>query len=278
MNYPIQPQNVPAPSPFQPAQQQLQPAQQQYTQPVQPPAPTQQQSQGVEFYGAVISQQDMNLIGQLYNTANTSLGIQLSDASTVFKSLYFGSRDLFKTLYVNQISSERGSKPTTPDYEKAQSVFESTFGTIAEPKINEMQICLAMKAFAGNMLPDLMPNNSRPHVKILDHIVMLNWHSQNARTNSNINRNNGNGNGNGNVTSNNPFTPNPNNSGGAQSKASQVAGFPPTNTQAYAPTQPMQQPPTAPGQPTGFVPQQQLNYTPQSAAQNVMQTMPTYAG
>ena len=232
MNYPIQPQNVPAPSPFQPAQQQLQPAQQQYTQPVQPPAPTQQQSQGVEFYGAVISQQDMNLIGQLYNTANTSLGIQLSDASTVFKSLYFGSRDLFKTLYVNQISSERGSKPTTPDYEMAQSVFESTFGTIAEPKINEMQICLAMKAFAGNMLPDLMPNNSRPHV----------------------------------------------NSGGAQSKASQVAGFPPTNTQAYAPTQPMQQPPTAPGQPTGFVPQQQLNYTPQSAAQNVMQTMPTYAG
>lgn len=257
MNYPIQPQNVPAPAPFQPVQP---PA----------PAPAQQQSQGVEFYGAVISQQDMNLIGQLYNTANTALGIQLSDASTVFKSLYFGSRDLFKTLYVNQISSERGSKPTTPDYEMAQSVFESTFGTIAEPKINEMQLCLAMKAFAGNMLPDLMPNNSRPHVKILDHIVMLNWHSQNARTNSNVNRNNGNGSGNGNVTNSNPFTPNPNNSGAAQSKASQVAGFPPT--------QPVQQPPTAPGQPTGFVPQQQLNYTPQSAAQNVMQTMPTYAG
>ena len=44
MNYPIQPQNVPAPAPFQPVQQQ-------YTQPVQPPAPapTQQQSQGVEL-------------------------------------------------------------------------------------------------------------------------------------------------------------------------------------------------------------------------------------
>lgn len=273
MNYPVQPQNVPAPMPGQPQYAPAPapaPAQQQQVQqyaPGQQQPVQQQQTQSVEFYGAAISGQDLNLVGQLYNTVNNALSLQLSDSSTVYKSLYFGSRDLFKTVYVNQISSQRGSKPTTPDYELAQTVYENTFGSVAQPRVNEAQLCFAMKQIAPNMLPDLVPGN-RPHAAILDHIIMLNWHSQNARTSSNVNRNgNGNGNGNGGSATNGfPFAPN--NNGGAQSKAAAVAGFPPAQQQAYVPAaQPMQQP----------MQQPQMTYSPQNAAQNVMAAMPAYA-
>jgi hypothetical protein len=155
----IQPQSQPAPMPQQVQQpigytpQQVQQPMSYAPQQIQQPAPM-PQAQNVNFYGVEISPQESQLINQLYIGINSNLGIQLSESSTVFKSLYFGCRDMFKTLYVNQISNERGSRPTTPDYEKAQQVFEQVFGSVAQPKVDERMLCLTMKAFAPSMLPD----------------------------------------------------------------------------------------------------------------------------
>ncbi len=264
MNY-VKPQNVPAPFPQQ-VQTQTQPqnmyAPQQNVQQVQQPgyAPqTQQvQPQGVDFYGASISPQDMQAINQMYNVTCQTLGMQVNDQATVEKSLYFGARDLFKTIYVNQVSSQRGESPKTPDYEQAQNVYEQAFGTVGKLKVTELQLCCIMKAFAPNLLPDLSPGQ-QPHSPIKEYILNHNWHSQNVRQNSGgISRNN-NSNGNGNVPTNgNPFG----NPGGAQSKAAAAAGFAP-------------QP-----QPIGFVPGQQVQpgYMPQQTAQAVAGAMPSYGG
>ena len=158
------------------------------------------------------------------------------------------------TLYVNQISSQRGSKPTTPDYELASNVFEQTFGTVGQPRVDQIQLCLTMKTFAPNMLPDCVPGN-RPHEAILSYILNQNWHSQNVRTNNGVSRN-GNGNGNGSTMNGaNPF----NNNGGAQSKAAAAAGF-------------------NPQQQVGFISQPQAMYNPQQSAQAVMGAMPNYGG
>ena len=145
----------------------------------------------------------MAVVQQCYGASNTALNTTLNDNSTVVKSLYFGARDMFKTLYVNQISSQRGSKPTTPDYELASNVFEQTFGTVGQPRVDQMQLCLTMKTFAPNMLPDCVPGN-RPHEAILNYILNQNWHSQNVRTNNGVSRN-----GNGNSSSNSMNGANP---------------------------------------------------------------------
>lgn len=273
----IQPQSQPAPMPQQVQQpigytpQQVQQPMSYAPQQIQQPAPMPQaQGQNVNFYGVEISPQESQLINQLYIGINSNLGIQLSESSTVFKSLYFGCRDMFKTLYVNQISNERGSRPTTPDYEKAQQVFEQVFGSVAQPKVDERTLCLTMKAFAPSMLPDPVAGQ-RSHVTIMEYILDLNWHSQNVRQNSNtINRSN-NGNG---IDTNNANT-NPYAVGNAQSKA--AAGFVPQQ-QAQ---QPMGYAPQQVQQPVGFVPQQQVQrptgYAPQQAAQAVMAGMPAYA-
>ena len=263
MNY-VQPQGVNAPMPQQVNQPQQgyvpMPQPQQVNQPQQgyAPMPQQvQQPQGTEFYGATIDPQTMAVVQQCYGASNTALNTTLNDNSTVVKSLYFGARDMFKTLYVNQISSQRGSKPTTPDYELASNVFEQTFGTVGQPRVDQMQLCLTMKTFAPNMLPDCVPGN-RPHEAILSYILNQNWHSQNVRTNNGASRSsNGNGNGNS-MNGANPF----NNNGGAQSKAAAAAGF-------------------APQQQVGFMaqPQQpQAMYNPQQAAQAVAGSMPNYGG
>ena len=270
MNY-VQPQGVNAPMPQQvnqpqqgyapvPQPQQVNQPQQGYApmpQPMNQPQvqqPQIQQPQGTEFYGATIDPQTMAVVQQCYGASNTALNTTLNDNSTVFKSLYFGARDMFKTLYVNQISSQRGSKPTTPDYELASTVFEQTFGTVGQPKVDQMQLCLTMKTFAPNMLPDCVPGN-RPHEAILNYILNQNWHSQNVRTNNGVSRN-GNGNGNSNAMNGaNPF----NNNGGAQSKAAAAAGF-------------------VPQQQVGFMAQPQAAYNPQQAAQAVMGAMPNYGG
>lgn len=261
MNY-VQPQGASAPMPQQGYTPMPQP--QQVNQPQQGYAPMPQQvqqaqvqqpqvqQQGTEFYGATIDPQTMAVVQQCYGASNTALNTTLSDSSTVAKSLYFGARDMFKTLYVNQISSQRGSKPTTPDYELASTVFEQTFGTVGQPRVDQMQLCLTMKTFAPNMLPDCVPGN-RPHEAILNYILNQNWHSQNVRTNNGVSRNNS---GNGNATAAaNPF----NNNGGAQSKAAAAAGF-------------------VPQQQVGFMAQPQAVYTPQQAAQTVMGAMPNYGG
>ncbi len=247
----IQPQNQAAPMP-----QMVQPntgyvSQTQVQQPTNyAPQP---QGSSINFYGVEIAQQESQLINQFYINTNNNLGIQLNDNHTVFKSLYFGCRDMFKTLYVNQISSERGSKPTTPDYEKAQQVFEQVFGTVAQPKVNERILCLTMKAFAPNMLPDPVPGE-RPHVEIMNYILDLNWHSQNVRQNSNgINRSNGTNNIN---TLVNPYNANPYQTGNAQSKAAVAAGFAPQPQQVQQP---------------GYTPM------PQQVANGVIGTMPNYA-
>ncbi len=263
MNY-VQPQGASAPMPQQvnqPQQGYAPVPQPQVNQPQQGYVPMPQQvqqpqvqQQGTEFYGATIDPQTMAVVQQCYGASNTALNTTLNDNSTVAKSLYFGARDMFKTLYVNQISSQRGSKPTTPDYELASNVFEQTFGTVGQPKVDQMQLCLTMKTFAPNMLPDCVPGN-RPHEAILNYILNQNWHSQNVRTNNGISRNN---NGNGNVTNSaNPF--NTNNNGGAQSKAAAAAGF-------------------VPQQQVGFMAQPQAVYTPQQAAQTVVGAMPSYGG
>lgn len=251
----IQSQSQPAPMPQQVQQpmsyipQQVQQPMNYAPQQIQQPAPMPQaQGQNVNFYGVEISPQESQLLNQLYIGINSNLGIQLSESSTVFKSLYFGCRDMFKTLYVNQISNERGSRPTTPDYEKAQQVFEQVFGSVAQPKVNERTLCLTMKAFAPSMLPDPVPGE-RPHLTIMEYILDLNWHSQNVRQNSNnINRNNGNG-----IDTNNANT-NPYAVGNAQSKAAAAVGF--------VPQQQVQQP---------------MSYAPQQAAQAVIAGMPAYA-
>ncbi|MEN9567898.1 MAG: hypothetical protein RLZZ69_3094, partial [Cyanobacteriota bacterium] len=157
-NY-IQPQGVVAPMP-----QQVQPQQVQQVQPQQ----AQPQAQSINFYGGVITPQDGQLINQILIGINNSLGLQLNDQATVFKSLYFGARDIFKTLFVNQIAQQRGDKPSTPDYEKAQQVFEGIFGTVGQPKVNEQQLCLVMKAIAPSLLPNLNPNGI-PHESIMHH-------------------------------------------------------------------------------------------------------------
>ena len=248
MNY-VEPQNVPAPAPI---------PQQQVQQPGYAPQVQQVQPQGVDFYGASISTQDMQAISQMYNVTCQTLGMQVNDQATVEKSLYFGARDLFKTIYVNQVSSQRGESPKTPDYEQAQNVYEQAFGTVGKLKVTELQLCCIMKAFAPNLLPDLSPGQ-QPHSPIKEYILNHNWHSQNVRQNSGgISRNN-NSNGNGNVPTNgNPFG----NPGGAQSKAAAAAGFAP-------------QP-----QPIGFVPGQQVQpgYMPQQTAQAVAGAMPSYGG
>lgn len=259
MNY-VQPQGANAPMP----QQGYVPMPQQVNQPQQGYAPMPQQvqqaqvqqpqvqQQGTEFYGATIDPQTMAVVQQCYGASNTALNTTLSDSSTVAKSLYFGARDMFKTLYVNQISSQRGSKPTTPDYELASTVFEQTFGTVGQPRVDQMQLCLTMKTFAPNMLPDCVPGN-RPHEAILNYILNQNWHSQNVRTNNGVSRNNS---GNGNSTAAaNPF----NNNGGAQSKAAAAAGF-------------------VPQQQVGFMAQPQAMYNPQQTAQAVTGAMPNYGG
>ena len=150
MNY-VQPQNANAPMPQQVNQPQQgyapMPQPQQMNQP-QVQQPQVQQSQGTEFYGATIDPQTMAVVQQCYGASNTALNTTLNDNSTVAKSLYFGARDMFKTLYVNQISSQRGSKPTTPDYELASNVFEQTFGTVGQPRVDQIQLCLTMKTFA----------------------------------------------------------------------------------------------------------------------------------
>ncbi|MDJ0589326.1 MAG: hypothetical protein QNJ72_04915 [Pleurocapsa sp. MO_226.B13] len=267
MNY-VQPQGASAPMPQQVNQPQQGYATMQQPQVNQPqqgyaPMPQQvqqpqiqqpqvQQPQGTEFYGATIDPQTMAVVQQCYGASNTALNTTLNDNSTVAKSLYFGARDMFKTLYVNQISSQRGSKPTTPDYELASNVFEQTFGTVGQPKVDQMQLCLTMKTFAPNMLPDCVPGN-RPHEAILSYILNQNWHSQNVRTNNGVSRNNS---GNGNATAAaNPF----NNNGGAQSKAAAAAGF-------------------VPQQQVGFMAQPQAMYNPQQAAQTVAGAMPSYGG
>ena len=253
MNY-VQPQGVNAPMPQQvnQPQQGYVPMPQQVNQP-QVQQPQVQQPQGTEFYGATIDPQTMAVVQQCYGASNTALNTTLNDNSTVAKSLYFGARDMFKTLYVNQISSQRGSKPTTPDYELASNVFEQTFGTVGQPRVDQMQLCLTMKTFAPNMLPDCVPGN-RPHEAILSYILNQNWHSQNVRTNNGVSRN-GNGNSSNSMNGANPF----NNSGGAQSKAAAAAGF-------------------VPQQQVGFTAQPQAMYNPQQAAQAVMGAMPNYGG
>lgn len=266
----IQPQNQTAPIPQQVQQPTGYIPQQQVQQPTgyapQPANYASQLQSNINFYGVEISQQESQLINQFYINTNNNLGIQLNDNHTVFKSLYFGCRDMFKTLYVNQISSERGSKPTTPDYEKAQQVFEQVFGTVAQPKVNERILCLTMKAFAPNMLPDPV-SGERPHIEIMNYILDLNWHSQNVRQNSNgISRSNGN---NTNTNTNvNPYGYNTQNTyaGNNQSKAGMAAGLTPMSQQVQ--------------QPTGYVPQQQVQqptgYAPQQTANNIMAAMPTY--
>ena len=251
MNY-VQPQGASAPMPQQP--QQVQQPQQGYApmpQQVQQPGyalvpPEQvQQPQGTGFYGATLNPQDMQAINQLYSNACQTLGVQVNDQATVEKSLYFGARDLFKTVYVNQVSSQRGESPKTPDYENAQTAFEQTFGSVGKLRATELQLCCSMKAFAPNLLPDLV-DGPQPHSLIKEYILNHNWHSQNVRQNSGaISRsNNGNSNGNGNGNGN-PFA----SAGGAQSKAAAAAGF---------------------------VPQQPMGYAPQQAAQSVVGAMPTY--
>jgi hypothetical protein len=213
------------------------------------------QPQGTDFYGVTIDSQTMAVVQQCYSTGNSGLNTTLNDSSTVAKSLYFGARDMFKTLYANQISSQRGSKPTTPDYELASTVFEQTFGTVGQPRVDQMQLCLTMKTFAPNILPDCVAGN-RPHEAILNYILNQNWHSQNVRTNNGVSRNS-NGNGNGNpLNGTNPFSTN----GGAQSKANAAAGF-------------------VPQQSVGFMAQPQaVVYTPQQSAQAVAGAMPNYGG
>jgi hypothetical protein len=260
MNY-VQPQGANAPMPQQvnqPQQGYVPMPQQQVNQPQQAYAPMPQmpqqaqQSQGTDFYGATIDPQTMAVVQQCYGASNSALNTTLNDSSTVAKSLYFGARDMFKTLYVNQISSQRGSKPMTPDYELASTVFEQTFGTVGQPRVDQMQLCLTMKTFAPNMLPDCVPGN-RPHEAILSYILNQNWHSQNVRSNNGVSRN---GNGNGNAMNGaNPF----NNNGGAQSKAAAAAGF-------------------VPQQQVGFMTQPQAVYNPQQSAQAVAGAMPNYGG
>lgn len=251
MNY-VQPQSASAPMPQQPQQvQQPQqgyaPMPQQVQQPGYAPVPPEQvqQPQGTGFYGATLNPQDMQAINQLYGSACQTLGVQVNDQATVEKSLYFGARDLFKTVYVNQVSSQRGESPKTPDYENAQTAFEQTFGSVGKLRATELQLCCSMKAFAPNLLPDLV-DGPQPHSLIKEYILNHNWHSQNVRQNSGaISRsNNGNSNGNGNGNGN-PFA----SAGGAQSKAAAAAGF---------------------------VPQQPMGYAPQQAAQSVVGAMPTY--
>jgi len=121
MNY-VQPQGANAPMPQQvnqpqqgyatmPQPQQVNQPQQGYApmpQQVQQPQvqqPQVQQPQGTEFYGATIDPQTMAVVQQCYGASNTALNTTLNDTPTVAKSLYFGARDMFKTLYVNQISS-----------------------------------------------------------------------------------------------------------------------------------------------------------------------------
>ena len=169
-----------------------------------------------------------------------------------YRIIYANLISLSHTFFRSPISSQRGSKPTTPDYELASTVFEQTFGTVGQPRVDQMQLCLTMKTFAPNILPDCVPGN-RPHEAILSYILNQNWHSQNVRTNNGVNRNS---NGNGNVTSGvNPF----NNNGGAQSKAAAAAGF-------------------VPQQQVGFMAQPQAMYNPQQSAQAVAGAMPNYAG
>lgn len=251
MNY-VQPQGANAPIPQQPQQvQQPQqgyaPMPQQVQQPGYAPVPPQQvqQPQGTDFYGATLNPQDMQAINQLYGNACQTLGVQVNDQATVEKSLYFGARDLFKTVYVNQVSSQRGESPKTPDYENAQTTFEQTFGTVGKLRATELQLCCSMKAFAPNLLPDLV-DGPQPHSLIKEYILNHNWHSQNVRQNSGAISRSNNGNGNGNSNGNgNPFA----SAGGAQSKAAAAAGF---------------------------VPQQPMGYAPQQAAQSVVGAMPTY--
>ena len=247
MNY-VQSQGVSAPMPQQmPQPQQGYVAQQAYA-----PQQVQQSQGGINFYGANLNPQDAQVINQMYGTACQTLGLQLSDQATIAKSLFFGARDLFKTIYVNQISSQRGESPKTPDYEQAQTCFEQTFGSVGKLKVSELQLCCVMKAMAPGLLPDLV-NAPEPHAPIKEYILEHNWMSQNVRQNSSgISRSNGNGNG---STYANPFD------GGAQSKAAAAAGFVPQQ------------------QPVGFVPQQVTSYAqPQQTAQAVMGAMPTYGG
>ena len=258
-NYNQMPQGSVAPMP-----QQVQGQQFQQVQPMQQPVQAQQptgQPQGVNFPGGVISPQDGQVINQLCLAINNALGVQLNDRATVFKSLYFGFRDFFKTLYVNQISQERGSKPTTPDYEKAQQVFENVFGTVGQPKVTEAQLCLTMKAIAPDLLPNLTSSN-KPHEAIMSHILTQNWHSQNVRQNSGGTRNTSISNGSGSNNNVNPF-------GNAQSKAAAAAGI----VNGQVPAQPVNYTPNQPMQPTGYAPN---NGNPQQAAQAVMGAMPTY--
>lgn len=257
-NYNQMPQGVAVPMP-----QQVQGQQFQQVQPMQQPAQIQQptgQPQSVNFPGGVISPQDGQVINQLCLAINNALGVQLNDRATVFKSLYFGFRDFFKTLYVNQISQERGSKPTTPDYEKAQQVFENIFGTVGQPKVSEAQLCLTMKAIAPDLLPNLTSGN-KPHEAIMSHILTQNWHSQNVRQNSGSTRNINSGNGYSNSV--NPF-------GNAQSKAAAAAGI----VNGQVPAQPVNYAPNPqPIQPNNYAPS---NGNAQQAAQAVMGAMPTY--
>lgn len=255
MNY-VQSQGTTAPMPQQmPQSQQNYVTQQAYApQQIQPPQQVQQSQGGINFYGVNLNPQDAQVINQMYGTACQTLGLQLSDQATIAKSLFFGARDLFKTIYVNQISSQRGESPKTPDYELAQTCFEQTFGSVGKLKVSELQLCCVMKAMAPSLLPDLV-NDPEPHALIKEYILEHNWMSQNVRQNSSgISRSNGNGNGN---TYANPFD------GGAQSKAAAAvaAGFVPQQ------------------QPVGFVPQQVTSYAqPQQTAQAVMGAMPGYGG
>ncbi|MEN9519489.1 MAG: hypothetical protein RLZZ381_2077 [Cyanobacteriota bacterium] len=243
-NY-IQPQGVVAPMP-----QQVQPQQVQQVQPQQ----AQPQAQSINFYGGVITPQDGQLINQILIGINNSLGLQLNDQATVFKSLYFGARDMFKTLFVNQIAQQRGDKPSTPDYEKAQQVFEGIFGTVSQPKVNEQQLCLVMKAIAPSLLPNLNPNGI-PHESIMHHILSLNWHSQNVRQNSNGTTRSSNSNNGSNPVAYGSY---PNPFGDNQSKAAAAANI--VNSQ----------------QPVQPAPMQAVYTNPQQAAQAVMGSMPAY--
>lgn len=244
-NY-IQPQGAVAPMP-----QQVQPQQVQQVQPQQ----AQPQAQGINFYGGVITPQDGQLINQILIGINNSLGLQLNDQATVFKSLYFGARDMFKTLFVNQIAQQRGDKPSTPDYEKAQQVFEGIFGTVGQPKVNEQQLCLVMKAIAPSLLPNLNPNGL-PHESIMHHILSLNWHSQNVRQNSNGTTRSSSGNNGSNPVAYGSY---PNPFGDAQSKAATAANI--VNGQ----------------QPVQATPMQTVYTNPQQVAQAVMGSMPAYS-
>ncbi|MEL6439133.1 MAG: hypothetical protein AAFQ80_07780, partial [Cyanobacteria bacterium J06621_8] len=206
--------------------------------------------QGTSFYGALITPQDLNLVNSIFQTVNGAIGFQLSDDQTVYKSAYFGARDLFKTVYVNQISAQNGARATTPDYELATRVFEDAFGTVAKPRVNLIQLCLTMKAFAPDLLPDCVPGN-RPHQAILDRIIEQNWHSQNVRNNSGLR----NGNGSANQTNvNNPYPL----ANGSQSKASATA------PSGYVNPAMTQQQPIQPV------------YNPQQTAQQVTTNMPSY--